>query len=154
MRRRVFSLTGPLPFSTLETVATDMFASRATSLIVTILLTGYWPISVERGKYVIVYIRGARAPLLARPPLPPSHRPIELSPCEIPAYRTLHYPGDWSAQRLPSGRPRLRPQSSRRSPERGRILLLRRLALHQHPATRPDHSCALGVRSLRADSVR
>src|SRR5213593_2166536 len=38
MRRLVSSLTGPLPLRTLETVATDTFASRATSLIVTILL--------------------------------------------------------------------------------------------------------------------
>src|SRR6476620_7181900 len=38
MRRRVFSLTGPLSFRTLDTVATDTFASRATSLIVTMIL--------------------------------------------------------------------------------------------------------------------
>jgi hypothetical protein len=34
----VSSLTGPLALRTLETVATDIFASRATSLIVTMIL--------------------------------------------------------------------------------------------------------------------
>src|SRR5882757_4797870 len=43
INRCVSSLTGPLPFNTLETVATDIFASRATSLIVTILLAAKRP---------------------------------------------------------------------------------------------------------------
>src|SRR5690349_25116547 len=82
MRRFVSSLTGPLPLRTLETVATDTFASRATSLIVTMLLTGgranaealpdqrqaltgtrSLPARPPNGKYVIVYIEGASATL-------------------------------------------------------------------------------------------
>src|SRR6266403_2072261 len=45
INRFVSSLTGPLAFRTLETVATDIFASRATSLIVTILLATVDPAS-------------------------------------------------------------------------------------------------------------
>ncbi|GAC1483397.1 MAG: hypothetical protein NVS1B5_02520 [Gemmatimonadaceae bacterium] len=66
MSRPVASLTGPLPFRTLETVATDTFASRATSVIVTILPQGFLvDLPVERNKYVIVYIEGARDKFLA-----------------------------------------------------------------------------------------
>src|SRR6266705_1273204 len=95
MIRRVSSATGPLPLRTLETVATDTFASRATSLIVTILLAGVCParqmwnqagakktaelladLCQERLQYVIVYIEGARPssdlPVIRLPPFPRS----------------------------------------------------------------------------------
>jgi len=52
-----------------------------------------------------------------------------------------------------SSRTRLRAQSSRRSPERRRILLFRRLALHQHPETAEDQLRPSAVRSLCADAV-
>src|SRR5947207_2415927 len=48
MSRRVSSLTGPLPFRTLDTVATETLASRATSLIVTILLASVCPVASLR----------------------------------------------------------------------------------------------------------
>src|SRR5690349_10240670 len=185
MRRFVSSLTGPLPLRTLETVATDTFASRATSLIVTMLLTGgranaealpdqrqaltgtrSLPARPPNGKYVIVYIEGASATLRkssgmgqlprilpAASHLPPSPTPANRRTfagdhpkfCSIAD--TFRRSGDDGVPRVGGS---VRSQPSARATERGRILLLGRLALHQHPATATHSARASAVRTLRS----
>src|SRR3982074_297591 len=108
MSRPVSSLTGPLPLRTLDTVATDIFAARATSLIVTILLTGYWPIFTPTRQICNRLHRGRQRQLAPMPrpranpgigaaflrtlpsPLAPARRTFA---CEIPTYCPLHCPG-------------------------------------------------------------